>query len=176
MSRSQPPPYAGSLAFLLSQVGAVSAALFAEQLAPLGVSPRSFAVLSNLVSTGSQTQQELADALGIHRNRMVGLIDELEAAGLARRSRSVTDRRAFDVRLTPAGSALVDRVNTLIAPLDRSLGKGLTAAERKQLVSLLSRVADALELTPGIHPHLIAGPGTSKAGSDRGSQSDGAVA
>lgn len=159
MSKAQSPRYASSLAFLLSQVGARSAALFAEQLAPLGISPRAFGVLSNLAATGSQTQQELADALGIHRNRMVGLIDDMEAAGLARRHRSPVDRRAFDVRLTPEGTALVDRITGLIPTLDERLGSGLTAGERAELVRLLGRCAKAQDLLPGIHPHLNAGTG-----------------
>ena len=154
VSRGDETPYAGSLAFLLSQVGAHSAELFARQLGPLGISPRTFGVLSNLAGTGSRTQQQLADALGIHRNRMVGLIDEVEAAGLARRHRSPSDRRAFEVRLTPAGSELVERVNALIPVLDRELGKGLKAGERDELAALLRRAADALELSPGIHPYL----------------------
>jgi DNA-binding MarR family transcriptional regulator len=162
--RDDPTPYAGSLAFLLSQVGAYSARRFAEQLAPLGVSPRAFGVLSNLVRDGSQTQQQLADALAIHRNRMVGLIDEVEAAGLARRHRSASDRRAFEVRLTPAGSALVKRVNALIPVLDRELGKGLSAGERDALTALLRRTADALELSAGVHPHLQSPPVQGEAG------------
>jgi DNA-binding MarR family transcriptional regulator len=114
-------------------------------------------VLSNLASTGRQTQQQLADALGVHRNRMVGLIDEVEAAGLAQRHRSRTDRRAFEVRLTPAGSALVERINALIPKLDRQLGKGLSPSEQAELAALLRRAADALELSPGVHPRLQGG-------------------
>ncbi|MDQ2894536.1 MAG: MarR family transcriptional regulator [Actinomycetota bacterium] len=154
MSATPPTPYATSLAFLLSQVGARSAQMFAERLAPLGLSPRAFGVLSNLASGGSQTQQQLADALGIHRNNMVGLMDEMEAAGWAQRHRSERDRRAFDVRLTSAGAALVSRVNRLIPRLDAALEEGLTESERDTIVALLQRVADTLDLTPGIHPHL----------------------
>lgn len=128
--------------------------MFAERLAPLGLSPRAFGVLSNLATSGSQTQQQLADALGIHRNNMVGLMDEMEAAGWARRHRSKRDRRAFDVRLTSAGAALVSRVNGLIPTLDAALGQELTKSERDTIVALLQRVADTLELSPGIHPHL----------------------
>ncbi len=156
-----PPSYATSLSFLLSQVGAQSATLFAELLRPLGISPRAFGVLSNLASGASQTQQALADALGIHRNRMVGLIDDLEAAGLAERHRSAMDRRAFDVRLTSTGLALVDRVNELIPTLDQRLATGLTGPERRQLVTLLGRVAAGLALSPGIHPYLSGGSGGS---------------
>jgi DNA-binding MarR family transcriptional regulator len=154
VSEHQPTPYAQSLSFLVSQVGARSAQIFAERLAPLGVSPRAFGVLSNLSSTGGQSQQQLADTLGIHRNNMVGLIDELEAAGWVRRHRSHRDRRAFDVRLTRSGSALVSRINNLIPVLDAEVGQGLTDSEQQAMVELLQRMASTLALRPGIHPGL----------------------
>jgi DNA-binding MarR family transcriptional regulator len=156
VSKNQPTPYAGSLSFLVSQVGARSAQMFAERLAPLGVSPRAFGILSNLHSLGSQTQQQLADALGIHRNNMVGLIDDMEAAGWVRRHRSQRDRRAFDVRLTRAGSALVARVQCLIPALDGEIGQGLTDSEQHAMIAFLQRMASTLGLSPGIHPHLSA--------------------
>jgi DNA-binding MarR family transcriptional regulator len=155
MSSGEPPQYAASLPFLLSQVGARSAQIFTERLAPLGISPRGYVVLSNLAAAGdSPTQQQLADALGIHRNNMVGLIDELEAAGWVQRHRSTRDRRAFDVRLTGTGSALVAQINTMIPTLDDEFAQGLTDRERKTIVALLKHVALTLELRPGIHPHL----------------------
>ena len=154
VSDHQPAPYAESLSFLVSQVGARSAQIFAEWLAPLGVSPRAFGVLSNLSSTGGQSQQQLADTLGMHRNNMVGLIDELEAAGWVRRHRNQRDRRAFDVRLTRAGSAVVSRINNLIPALDREIGHGLTGGEQHTMVALLQQMASALDLSPGIHPGL----------------------
>jgi DNA-binding MarR family transcriptional regulator len=147
-------PYADSLSFLLSQVGARSAQRFAQRLEPLGVSPRAFGVLSNLAVTSSQTQQQLADTLGIHRNNMVGLIDDLETAGWVRRHRSTTDRRAFDVRLTRSGRATVTRVTRLIPALDQELGQGLSATEQATLVALLQRLAVTHELSRGVHPRL----------------------
>ena len=155
MSSGPAASYADSLSFLSSQVGARSAELFAERLAPLGVSPRAFGVLSNLAgAAGETTQQQLADALGIHRNNMVGLIDELEAAGWVRRHRSTQDRRAFDVRLTPSGSALVSRVTRLIPALDDEMGQVLSESERQTMIALLKQLAQTLDLSPGIHPHL----------------------
>lgn len=156
MSEPRPAPYAESLSFLVSQVGARTAQIFAERLAPLGVSPRAFGVLSNLTSTGGQTQQQLADTLGIHRNNMVALIDQLEGAGWVRRHRSQQDRRAFDVRLTRAGSALVSRINNLIPVLDGEVGQGMTGSELDAIVVLLQKMASTLGLSPGIHPGLAA--------------------
>lgn len=158
MTTPLPTSYASSLAFLLSQVGARSAQLFAERLAPLGLSPRAFAVLSHLAGSGPRTQQQLAETLGIHRNNMVGLIDEMEAAGWARRHRSARDRRAFDVHPTSAGAAVVSRANELIAAIDDELGQALTRSEHDTIVALLLRLADSQGLSSGIHPYLGVAP------------------
>jgi DNA-binding MarR family transcriptional regulator len=85
---------------------------------------------------------------------MVGLIDELEAAGWVRRHRSTQDRRAFDVRLTRSGSALVSRITRLIPALDDEIGQGLSESERQTMIALLKQLAQTLELSPGIHPQL----------------------
>jgi DNA-binding MarR family transcriptional regulator len=154
MSSDQVPIYADSLSFLLSQVGARSAQLFAERLAPLGISPRAYGVLSNLSATAGQNQQQLADALGIHRNNMVALIDEMEAAGWVRRHRSTRDRRAFEVRVTKAGSALVSRLNRLLPALEDEVAQGLSDRERETMTALLKQVARTLDLSPGVQPHL----------------------
>jgi DNA-binding MarR family transcriptional regulator len=156
--KAPPTRYADSLAFLLSQVGAQSARLFGERLAPLGVSPREFGVLSNLAANDGQTQQRLADALGIHRNNMVGLVDSMEAAGWLQRHRNAEDRRAFSLRLTPAGYAIVAEVNDLVRQLDAQLAHGLEPAERRELVALLKQTAQALGLSPSVHPHLAGRP------------------
>jgi DNA-binding MarR family transcriptional regulator len=146
--------YAQSLAFLLSQVGSRSAQAFAERLAPLGISPRAYGVLSNVAASDGRTQQQLADALGIHRNNMVGLVDELESAGWVRRHRSDVDRRAFHVLLTEAGAKLTRQVDAVIPVLDDEVGQGLTSEERQTMVELLTRMASVAGLRTGVHPRL----------------------
>lgn len=143
-----------SVAFLLSQIGARSAELFAAELRPLGVAPRAFGVLSNLDAADGQTQQQLADALGIHRNNMVGLVDDLEAAGWVRRHRSDVDRRAFNIQLTDTGAELIAQIQNSIAAVEQTLTAELTDGEHAEMKMLLKRMAAGLGLRPGVHPHL----------------------
>ena len=150
-----PTAYGNSLAFLLSQIGSRSGELFAERLAPIGISPREFAVLSHVASS-ARTQQELADLLGIHRNNMVSLIDAMEASGWVRRHRSETDRRAFEIRPTPAGLEVVAAVNVQVPMLDEALAESLSDTERAELAGLLARIADSLGLTAAVHPSVSA--------------------
>lgn len=149
-----PTAYGDSIAFLLSQVGAHSALLFTDQLSKLGIAPRQFAVLSHVCRDQSRTQQQLADLLGIHRNNMVALIDEMEVAGWVRRHRGDTDRRVFDIRPTRKGTDLVAQVNDLISGLDQTLTAMLSDKERDRFADTLRAVADGLELAPAIHPYV----------------------
>ncbi|MEV0342536.1 MarR family transcriptional regulator [Nocardia sp. NPDC050713] len=64
----------------MSQVGHHIAYLFTARLAPLGLEPAHFGILSHLAAVDGRSQQELADLLKVHRNAMVGLVDELEEA------------------------------------------------------------------------------------------------
>ena len=153
MDTSSATAYGNSLAFLLSQIGSRSAELFAEQLRPIGIAPREFAVLSH-VASGAHTQQELADLLGIHRNNMVSLIDAMEAKGWVGRHRSASDRRAFEIRPTSAGLEVVAAVNAEVPGLDAALGEHLGAAERAQLTALLARIAEGLGLAAAVHPSV----------------------
>jgi len=157
-SRAAGSPYASSLSFLLSQVGARSAQLFAEALAPIGVSPREFAILNLLAEGGPRTQQQLADALGMHRNNMVAVVDALEQGGLARRRANNTDRRAYAIMLTTAGERVVRLGNEAVGRIDALMTAALTAAELAEMSRLVGKVAGTLELTPGVHPHLAAQP------------------
>jgi DNA-binding MarR family transcriptional regulator len=152
-----PTRYASSLSFLLLQVRAHSTQAFAEPLRPLGVTPRAVGLMSNLAGGGDHTQQSLADFLGIHRNIMVGLVDALERVDWVRRERSRRDRRAFEIRLTPAGSKIVTQVNELIDDIDDEVAAGLSGAERRALSTLLVTLAQEASLVPGVHPYLRGG-------------------
>lgn len=160
-----PTPHAGTLVFLLSQVGAQCARLFAERLAPLGLTPRAYGVLSHLGQVDRQTQQQLADRLGIHRNNMVAIIDELEAAGWVRRHRSERDRRAFEIHVTPHGTTVCRQAVQQVELLEQQVTSTLSGPEGRTAIAYLQRVADALGLTSGGHPSLrSAGPPSPRPG------------
>src|SRR3954452_5983460 len=58
---------------------------------------------------------ELATAVGIDPPNPTALVDELEAAGLARRRPHPSDRRAKLVEATRKGKAMAQRANELLA-------------------------------------------------------------
>lgn len=146
--------YAASLSFLLSQLGAHVAHRFGTELAETGMSPRGFGVLSNVIDLGPRTQQHLADELGIHRNNMVAVIDELERDGLVQRIRNTADRRSFLIQATPDGVRATSRAMNIVTALDAEIAGSIDGDSRETLDRILLELVKSAQLSPGVHPHL----------------------
>jgi DNA-binding MarR family transcriptional regulator len=144
--------------FLLSQIGHHAAARFAERLAPLGLQNRHFGLLSHLAAADGQTQQQLADTMGIHRNVMVGLVDDLEDRGLVQRRRHPADRRAHALHLTPAARGLLGQAQHAADEHDAEILAGLDDTDQARLLTLLQHIAGHAGLLPGVHPTLRQNP------------------
>jgi DNA-binding MarR family transcriptional regulator len=146
------PPGAGSIAFLLAQVGAHAAARFAERLAPLGLAPQHAGILRLVGASAGLSQRALAERLGILPSRLVALVDELEARGLVERRDDPADRRNYALHLSEAGHTLLGDVGRVARAHGESLCGALSEEERQQLASLLERIAEEQGLAPGVHP------------------------
>lgn len=88
------------------------------------------------------TPAELADAAGVTRATMTGLIDTLERDGLVRREPDPNDRRMMWVQLTPKGEEFIQSLLPGHFRLMASLMQGLSHAERKTLVGLLHKILE----------------------------------
>ena len=128
--------FAGQLLFRLWRV---SHTRTAEAFESLGLTTALFALLNVLGTREGAIQQELGAAMGIDPSTMVSLIDQLEAAGLAKRRPRATDRRAREVVITPKGRRALKRARQLALQVEDDVLHGLTASERGQLLTLLRR-------------------------------------
>jgi DNA-binding MarR family transcriptional regulator len=131
--------FAGQLLFRLWRASHTRAA---GALESIGLTPALFALLNVLGAREGAMQQELGSAMGIDPSTMVSLIDELEAAGLAKRRPHPTDRRARVVAITPKGRRVLERARRLVAEVEDEVLAGLTVAEREELLALLRRALD----------------------------------
>jgi DNA-binding MarR family transcriptional regulator len=111
----------------------------AEALRSIGLTPALFGVLNVLGTREGAIQQELGSAMGIDPSTMVSLIDDLESAGLAKRRPHPQDRRARRVSITPEGRRLLQRARKMAFEAEDEVLRGLTAAERRELLRLLRR-------------------------------------
>jgi DNA-binding MarR family transcriptional regulator len=140
--------------FLLAQLGAYVSTDFQRRLAPIGADPRTYAVLLALASADGQSQRQLSERLGIHRNAMVTVIDNLEQQGLAKRLPHPEDRRAVAVTLTAKARRLLPDLHDQGRDLEDEIAAPLSSKERATLRQLLQRVAAGADLIPGVHPRL----------------------
>jgi DNA-binding MarR family transcriptional regulator len=138
--------------FLLSRLGFYSAERFAARLSALDLRLAEFGLLSRLGIMDGQSQQQLADALGIHRNPMVALIDGLETKKLVRRRRHPDDRRAHAIHLTARGRSKLTEAQQAADEHDAELLAALTKTESDMLLSLLQIIAVQVANEPAVHP------------------------
>jgi DNA-binding MarR family transcriptional regulator len=89
---------------------------------------------------GPRTPAELAEAAGVTRATMTGLIDTLERDGFVKREPDQVDRRMMSVRLTPKGDRFLNEFLPEYFKAIASLMAPLTEPERQTLVNLLAKV------------------------------------
>ena len=137
-------PLAGNLGWLLAQASHNLTTEMTAALEGLGLSPRAHCVLTAAMS-GEHTQIEIARRIGVDKTTMVVTLDELEAAGLAERRPSKTDRRAHVVAVTPAGKRKVGQAEEIAERVRADVLASLPEADRRVFLESLTRlVSDRL--------------------------------
>jgi DNA-binding MarR family transcriptional regulator len=143
-----------SVGFLMSQLGFVASKGFTEALTPLGIGPREFLLLRFVAASEGQSQQTLAERLGVPPSRMVGLVDRLEDAGLVERRPDPEDRRVRGLHPTRKGRNTLERAFKVAIDFEIELCAGLDADEREQLIDLLQKLQAGHVRLRGVHPGL----------------------
>jgi DNA-binding MarR family transcriptional regulator len=105
-----------------------------------GASLARIRLLSQIASEGSVRFVDLLEAFGQAPRTITEAIDALEADGLAERRPDPTDRRAKRISLTPAGEAMLQRVQPLQRQFCEELFQVLSDEESAQFSALLGRL------------------------------------
>jgi DNA-binding MarR family transcriptional regulator len=111
-----------------------------EILEPFGIQIKQFAALVIADADGPISQQALGESIGCDRTTMVELMDDLERAGLTKRRRNPTDRRAYAIELTAAGRKVMARAGTGLRAAEKDFLEPLSDAEREKLRDMLLRL------------------------------------
>lgn len=96
-------------------------------------------------AAGPLSQSAIAERMIITGASVSSLVDTLERKGLVRRVRSATDRRTTLVELTDAATPVIDAYLAEVTTLHAHEFAGLDEEERETLVTLLAKVAAAIE-------------------------------
>jgi DNA-binding MarR family transcriptional regulator len=139
---------------MLSTLGYTVSRRFHDVLVPLELEPSEFALLRAVGVGQGQSQQALADGLRISPSHMVAIVDELERRNLVERRAEASDRRVRTLHLTEAGEKHLAQAAELAKQYEQLITKPLTAKERTQLLALLDRIAEGLDVKPGAHAAL----------------------
>ncbi|MFD7920069.1 MarR family winged helix-turn-helix transcriptional regulator [Streptomyces sp. NPDC059740] len=127
--------------WLLNRTAARGRDLVGRALAAEGLRTGHHALLAAVADLQPVTQADLGRCTGFDRKDVTGLLDDLAAAGLVRRSPHPTDRRKNAVTLTDRGGEVLARCADAGDEANRALLAPLDAGERAQLLRLLRRVA-----------------------------------
>jgi MarR family transcriptional regulator, transcriptional regulator for hemolysin len=113
---------------------------FEDALAEAGGSLPTWLVLLSVFSGRSDTQRELAEAIGIRGPTLTHHLDRLVSEGLVTRTRDQDNRRIQRVELTEEGVAMFHRLRKVAQAFDARLRAGLSEQELAELHRLLERL------------------------------------
>lgn len=141
------PPTAINTDYLQSLVGynARRAALavistFLERMAPYGVRPVDFSVLSVIRHNPGVTSRQLCASLGLLPPNLVTLLNQFEKRALIVRRPHPHDGRAVALYLSAQGEAMMAEAEQEAHALERDVTANLTDKQRETLMQLLRKV------------------------------------
>ena len=127
-------------------IGAMKCAM-SERLVRLGISMAQLHIMYTLERNGEMTMSRLADVLGVSLSNASGLVDRMEERGYIERTRVPEDRRIVLVRVTEAGTRMIQTNDALSDELMRAVLERLNPAELPVIARATAEVRAALEAT-----------------------------
>jgi MarR family transcriptional regulator, lower aerobic nicotinate degradation pathway regulator len=128
--------------WLISETSRQAHRLLSDRLATSGSRGYDYRLLAALQEFGPASQAKLGRRTGMDRSDVAAVLDDLAGRRLAERSPDPADGRRNVITITPAGTAHLRRLDSLLAGVQDELLAPLSPAEREQLISLLTRVLE----------------------------------
>ncbi|WP_416960072.1 MarR family winged helix-turn-helix transcriptional regulator [Streptomyces sp. Agncl-13] len=127
--------------WLLGRAAARGRALVADALAAEGLKMWHHVVLSAVRDLAPVAQADLGRGVGLDPKDLVGVLNDLQSAGLVVREPDAKDRRKNAVSLTTEGARLLKRCEKVAREANGQLLAPLSEAERAQFMGLLIRIS-----------------------------------
>ncbi|GAA2259819.1 MarR family winged helix-turn-helix transcriptional regulator [Streptomyces indiaensis] len=131
--------------WLLGRAAARGRALVAEALAAEDMRMWHHVVLSAVRDLAPVAQADLGRGIRLDPKDLVGVLNDLQSAGLVVREPDPKDRRKNAVSLTERGARLLKRCEKAARAANDELLAPLSVAERDQFMAMLLRISDTAD-------------------------------
>lgn len=125
--------------FLVNVVARKSMRVAAYHLQQLEITPRHYAVMG-IIDGRRMSQISITGRMGLNKNVMVNLIDDLETKFLCRRVQNPANRREHHIQLTERGREFLRQADQLIVRAQKEFLQPLSPSEKTQLCMLLGKL------------------------------------
>ncbi len=107
--------------------------------------PQVIVLRSMLAMDGASNTTEIANASFLTPSTVVRIADNLEKRGLIERKRQGKDRREVQLKLTPTGFALLEKIHGANLCGIEALIKGFPEKKLKMLIEVWEEIVDVFE-------------------------------
>jgi DNA-binding MarR family transcriptional regulator len=133
-------PLADWLGFHLRLAQIASFQAFANEAQDIDLSPGRFALLLLIGRNPGISQTTLSRAHGSDKSTLTPALNDLKRRGLITRGRLKSDRRSYQLALTPAGRQLLARLTVCATRHDQNLDRIVGPRDRGRFLKLLRKL------------------------------------
>jgi DNA-binding MarR family transcriptional regulator len=133
-------PLADWLGFHLRLAQIASFQAFANEAQDIDLSPGRFALLLLIGRNPGISQTTLSRAHGSDKSTLTPALNDLKRRGLITRGRLKSDRRSYQLALTPAGHQLLARLTVCATRHDQNLDRIVGPRDRGRFLKLLRKL------------------------------------
>lgn len=134
-------PFGAMPGHLIRRAQQIAVALFVDECGDL--TPIQFAALSAIAAHPGIDATRLAGLIALDKPTTGGVVDRLEAKGLLTRASDKADRRLKRLSMTAEGRRVLRVVTPAVERTQARLLAPLSAGDRAQFISLLTRIVEA---------------------------------
>ncbi|MCY3748910.1 MAG: MarR family transcriptional regulator [Chloroflexi bacterium] len=135
----------GNFDQLIAGLATAASKATAATLAPYGLSPLAFGILSWCYRGEAHSVSELADVFPVDGSAISRQVTRLEGQGLITKERPFSDQRRVQVRMTEEGLALVRRLEEHLAPSRALIMQGVSDSEWAAFTATAHKLLSNLE-------------------------------
>jgi len=132
-----------SLTHLLHRACQVADSVFNEEAGKTGLTTRQFAVLIAVANNRDISQTGLVQVTGIDRSTVAEIVKRLLRRGLIKRKRTRLDARAYAVRLTDEGEALLGEAEPAAKRAEERLRAAFSGGDVSTVAAALVQFVEA---------------------------------